>query len=307
MLAKNTRASVAADAMAMITGVSPFMRRAVLILATMMLGVMMLSGVVLAKNITGTNGGNELKGTNRADKIRGLGGQDYINGRSAADELYGGRGKDEVRGKRGHDYIYGGRDTDKLFGDRGNDTMKARDGYKDYVNCGAGGNDKAYVDADLDTWVNCEDVPGVVTPPPPSQKAQCEDGKDNDSDGKIDYGTSANNDPDCDSKTDDTESSTDPSADTITGDYAGQRMTVGGPVDPSLSMECYTFYPDQTVELRHGGLPDVNDTGNYQGDASRGQIDWVSGRTSSVVAQGDGSLLIDGLKVTPIQKPCKSL
>ena len=82
-------------------------------------------------------------------------------------------------------------------------------------------------------------------------------------------------------------------------------MTVGGPV-PSLSMECYTFYPDRTVELRHGGLPEVNDTGDYQGDASRGQIDWVSGRTSSV-AQGDGSLLIDGLKVTATQKPCQSL
>ena len=90
--------------------------------------------------------------------------------------------------------------------------------------------------------MNCEDVPGVVTPPP-SPKAQ-EDSEDNDGDGKIDYGTGANNDPDCDSKTDDTESSIDPSTDTITGNYAGQRMTVGGPV-PSLSMELLTFYPDR--------------------------------------------------------------
>jgi hypothetical protein len=44
MLVKNTRASVAADAVAMITGVSPLMRRAVLILATMVLGAMLLSG-----------------------------------------------------------------------------------------------------------------------------------------------------------------------------------------------------------------------------------------------------------------------
>ena len=305
MLAKNSRASVAADAVAMIIGVSPILRRAVLILATMMLGVVMLSGVVLAKNVTGTNGGNELNGTKKADKIRGLGGSDYINGREAADELYGGSGKDKVQGKRGRDYINGGRQYDDLFGGRGNDTIKTKDGNKDYINCGAGANDTAYVDRSLDSWVNCEDVPGVVTPPP-SPKAQCEDSEDNDGDGKIDYGTGANNDPDCDSKTDDTESSTDPSTDTITGNYAGQRMTVGGPV-PSLSMECYTFYPDRTVELRHGGLPEVNDTGDYQGDASRGQIDWVSGRTSSVVAQGDVSLLIDGLKVTATQKPCQSL
>jgi len=260
MLAKGTRASVAADAVAMIIGVSPLVRRAVLILATMMLGVVMLSGVVLAKNVTGTNGVNELKGTNKADKIRGLGGSDYINGRAAADELYGGRGKDEVRGQRGRDYISGGRVTDDLFGGRGNDTIKAKDGYKDYVNCGAGANDKAYVDADLDTWVNCEDVPGgnggpIVDPP---------------------------------------EGSDSP----ITGDYLGQRQTSG--ISPSLSMECYTFNSDRTVELRHGGLPDVNDTGNYQGDASRGQIDWDSGRTSTVVAQGGGSLLINGLKVTRI-------
>jgi hypothetical protein len=261
MLAKNTRASVAADAVAMITGVSPLMRRAVLILATMMLGVMMLSGVVLAKNVTGTNGGNELKGTNRADKIRGLGGQDYINGRAAADELYGARGKDKVRGQRGGDYINGGRDTDKLFGDRGNDTMKAKDGFKDYVNCGAGANDKAYVDADLDTWVNCEDVPGdnggpIVDPPPDS-------------------------------------------GNTITGDYYGTRHIVGA--SPEYSTECYSFYSNHTVELRHNGLPTVNLTGIYQGDATGGEIVWdsASGKVpSSVVAQGDGSLEIDGLRVT---------
>jgi Ca2+-binding RTX toxin-like protein len=293
MLAKNTKASVAADAVTMITGVIPLMRRAVLILATMMLGVMMLSGMVLAKNITGTNGLNELNGTNRADKIRGLGGQDYINGREAADELYGGRGKDKVRGQGGRDHINGGSHTDDLFGGRGNDTIKAKDGYKDYVNCGAGVNDTAYVDTDLDTLVNCEDVrrsgpadPGP-TDPGPTDPGPTDPGPTDP--GPTDPGP------------------TDPgSGNTITGNYAGQRMTVGGSV-PSLSMECYTFYPDRTVELRHGGLPDVNDTGDYQGDASRGQIDWDSGRMSSVVAQGDGSLLIDGLKVTAIQKPCQSL
>jgi hypothetical protein len=89
---------------------------------------------------------------------------------------------------------------------------------------------------------------------------------------------------------------------TITGNYAGGRNTGG-----FLSLECYTFYPNRTVELRHGGLPAVNDTGNYQGDAKGGQIRWNSGRVSSVVAQGDGSLLINGLRVTPIKKHCKSL
>jgi RTX calcium-binding nonapeptide repeat (4 copies) len=269
MIAKNSRASVAADAVAMIIGVSPLVKRALLIVATMMLGVVMLSGVVLAKNVTGTNRVNELKGTNKADKIRGLGGPDDINGREAADELYGGSGKDKVRGQRGRDYIDGGRDTDKLFGDRGNDTMKAKDGYKDHVNCGAGANDKAYIDADLDTWVNCEDVRGgggpIVDPP---------------------GGGGGTTDPD--------------SSNPITGDYLGMRNTVGA--SPPTSMECYTFYSDRTVELRHNGLPNVNETGSYQGDATGGKIVWKnSGKVpSSVVAQRDGSLKIDGLTVTRI-------
>jgi hypothetical protein len=265
MLAKNTRASVAADAVTVIAGVSPLMRRAVLILATMMLGVMMLSGVVLAKNIMGTNGVNELKGTNRVDKIRGLAGSDYINGRAAADELYGGRGKDKVRGQRGDDYINGGRDTDKLFGDRGNDTIKSKDGYKDYVNCGAGANDKAYVDTDLDTLVNCEDVrPSGPTDPGPTDPGP-----------------------------------TDPvSGNTITGDYYGTRHIVGA--SPEYSTECYSFYSNHTVELRHNGQPTVNLTGTYEGDTTGGEIVWdsASGKVpSSVVAQGDGSLEIDGLNV----------
>jgi hypothetical protein len=76
----------------------------------------------------------------------------------------GGRGGDTVYGKDGGDYINGGRVSDKLFGGRGNDTIKAQDGYKDYIDCGPG-DDTAYVDADLDTWANCENVrPSDGTP-----------------------------------------------------------------------------------------------------------------------------------------------
>jgi hypothetical protein len=54
--------------------------------------------------------------------------------------------------------------------------------------------------------------PATGTTPPATgttNPKQCEDGKDNDGDGKIDFGTGANNDPGCDSLTDDTEN-TDP-------------------------------------------------------------------------------------------------
>jgi hypothetical protein len=86
------------------------------------------------------------------------------------------------------------------------------------------------------------------------------------------------------------------------GDYVGQRNTSG-----SLSIECYTFYPDRTVELRHNGASAPTDIGRYGGDANGGEIRWRSGRVSSVVAQGDGSLLIDGLRVTPIEPGCRAV
>jgi hypothetical protein len=74
--------------------------------------------------------------------------------------------------------------------------------------------------------------------------------------------------------------------------YAGMRS--------STSWECYTFYSDGTVELRHGGTSTVSDSGSYQGDDNFGEIVWDSGRwTSTVVAEGDG-FIIDDLKVSPV-------
>src|SRR5215211_2681164 len=133
-------------------------RRALLSLASMMLGVLMLGGVALAKEITGTSGSDDLEGTNRADKIWGLQGPDYIAGERGSDDLYGGRGKDEVRGADGHDYIAGGHGHDDLYGGRKNDWLKAVDGERDRVNCGKGHDDKAYVDEIDRVNKNCEDV-----------------------------------------------------------------------------------------------------------------------------------------------------
>ena len=75
--------------------------------------------------------------------------------------------------------------------------------------------------------------------------------------------------------------------------FAGMRS--------SGSWECYTFYSDGTVELRHGGTSAVNDTGSYQGDEDFGEIVWDSGRwTTTVLAEGD-DLIIDDLKVSPVE------
>jgi Ca2+-binding RTX toxin-like protein len=133
-------------------------RRALLILASMMLGVLTLGGVALAKEITGTSGSDDLEGTNRADKIWGLQGPDHIAGEGGSDDLYGGRDEDEVRGADGRDYVDGGQDSDHLYGGRKNDWLKAVDGERDRVNCGSGDDDKAYVDEIDRVNNNCEDV-----------------------------------------------------------------------------------------------------------------------------------------------------
>lgn len=82
-----------------------------------------------------------------------------------------------------------------------------------------------------------------------------------------------------------------PSAEADTARFTGMR---------SSSLECYTFYSDGTVELRHGGTSAISDSGSYQGDDNFGEIVWDSGRwTSTVVAERDG-LIIDDVKFSPV-------
>ena len=138
--------------------------RALLILATTLLGVMALSGAALAVTKTcstnpcvGTNGPDRLIGTDAKNEIRGLRGPDYVAGKPHADDLYGNRGQDEVRAGNGKDRVFGGRGQDELYGGGGNDTMNARDGYEDDVNCGVG-TDTAYVDSLDRVNEDCEHV-----------------------------------------------------------------------------------------------------------------------------------------------------
>jgi hypothetical protein len=139
-------------------------RVALLILATTLLGMLVLSAATLAATKTcsenpcvGTNGPDRLKGNATKNEIRGLRGPDYVAGKPHADELYGGRGKDEVRAGNGRDRVFGGRGKDSLYGGGGNDTMNARDAYKDNVNCGLG-TDTAYVHRRDHVKEDCENV-----------------------------------------------------------------------------------------------------------------------------------------------------
>jgi Ca2+-binding RTX toxin-like protein len=161
------------------------------ILATMVLGVLLLSGVVLAKdkychnNCKGTDSGEQLSGDGSKNKIRGLGGPDSVYGNGAGDRLFGGTGGDEVRGGSGKDYMKGGSGCDRLWGKigydtlvdesggcsgvrslkdqllggSGDDTIRAQDGKEDIIS-GGPGSDTAYVDP-VDTVTGVEDVPNL--------------------------------------------------------------------------------------------------------------------------------------------------
>ena len=134
-------------------------RRALLILATMGLGVLLLGGVALADTIDGTSGPDDLVGTDQADVIHASGGVDYVSGLAGPDLLYAGAGNDTMVGRDGNDSIYGNTGSDTLFGNESNDTINsAGDRGKDVVKCGLGDADTAYVDEE--DWVkeNCENV-----------------------------------------------------------------------------------------------------------------------------------------------------
>ncbi len=93
----------------------------------------------LAILLIGTNGPNTLRGTSGPDRIYGRGGNDH---------LYGLAGNDLVDGGPGSDHLYGG---------TGNDTLSARDGTRDYLDCGPG-RDVAIVDNIDVVASNCETV-----------------------------------------------------------------------------------------------------------------------------------------------------
>jgi Ca2+-binding RTX toxin-like protein len=133
--------------------------RALLIMATMGLGVLLLGGVALADTIDGTSEPDDLVGTDKDDVIHASGGKDYVSGLAEADLIYAGAGNDTVVGRDGNDRIYGNGGSDILFGNEGNDTIdSAGDRGTDVVKCGLGNNDTAYVDKIDSVKKNCENV-----------------------------------------------------------------------------------------------------------------------------------------------------
>jgi hypothetical protein len=91
-----------------------------------------------ANVLPGTDGANDLRGTVGNDRLLGFG------------------GNDRLRGAGGRDCLDGGHGNDRLLGGEGDDRIRARDGERDFVDCGKG-RDIVMVDA-IDVVKRCETV-----------------------------------------------------------------------------------------------------------------------------------------------------
>jgi hypothetical protein len=172
-------------------------RRTLLLAALVGSSLLLVATTVGAATVRGTPGRDALRGGASADKLLGLGGND---------KLYGGAGNDKLYGGAGNDVLSGGAGNDLLVGGAGADTLS----------CGPG-RDIASADRMDKVGKDCEVVKGIpVTPPPPA--SACSNGRDDDSDGKIDYPA----DPGCTSASDTDETDPPPPAVPVTtGSYRG--------------------------------------------------------------------------------------
>lgn len=102
-----------------------------------------------ANLIVGTNGPDDLTGTDQNDLVRGRGGDDNVDGAGGLDIVFGGPGNDRLTGEivfggRGDDTMvgdFGSRSVDHwFFGGRGNDTIEGSFG-DDFI-FGGSGNDQ---------------------------------------------------------------------------------------------------------------------------------------------------------------------
>ena len=138
-----------------------------------------LTGTELSDVIAGRRGGDRIHGLDWDDTLLGgpgndriLGGPresehdpDYIDGGPGNDDLDGGRAPqseyraddDVILGRSGADVLRGGPGRDTLDGGRGNDRIRARDGERDEIRCGAG-RDRAFVDKRDHVARDCETV-----------------------------------------------------------------------------------------------------------------------------------------------------
>jgi Ca2+-binding RTX toxin-like protein len=133
------------------------------------------------KKEIGTDGADNITGTNKGDLLKGRDGNDSVHGLESGDCLYGNSNNDKLFGDAGADTIRGGKGKDKVNGNDGDDNIRLQDGEDvgkggagddkikaqgeqrrdqggiDRVNCGSG-KDSATVDRWDKVSKNCEKV-----------------------------------------------------------------------------------------------------------------------------------------------------
>jgi hypothetical protein len=114
--------------------------------------------------LIGRGGADTLSGDAGDDMLRGDAGRDFLSGGAGADLLNGGAGADRLSGGAGWDTLVGGAGGDRLAGGAGRDLIRARDGVRDRVDCGAG-RDTAILDS-RDVAIGCEVVRRPRRPAP---------------------------------------------------------------------------------------------------------------------------------------------
>jgi hypothetical protein len=122
-----------------------------------------LAGTLHAATVVGSSSRDVIRGTAKADELYGLSGNDRMYGASGSDLLIGSFGNDLLVGGPAADVLLGGPGRDRLVGGPGRDTMiggngsdllDAKDGARDFVDCGAG-KDQIVRDP-FDHIENCE-------------------------------------------------------------------------------------------------------------------------------------------------------
>jgi Ca2+-binding RTX toxin-like protein len=103
----------------------------------------------------GTNGPDDMQGSDENDVMRGFGGNDTVVAGLGNDTAHGGDGNDRLEGRIGNDFLSGGEGADVIvtadgedeaYGAGGNDTIRAyRDDQPDFISCGEGDADTADV------------------------------------------------------------------------------------------------------------------------------------------------------------------
>jgi len=107
--------------------------------------------------IRGNGKANRLKGTAAGDNMLGLGGKDVLRSLGGADCLNGGRGNDRLVAGADSDKLVGGKGKDRMLAGAGADIVRARDGQRDVVKCGAG-KDTVFADKADRVAKDCERV-----------------------------------------------------------------------------------------------------------------------------------------------------